>query len=73
MLQSIVRAKAWIAALEDERFQSIEELAEVISLHPKVVRQQIQFAFLSPAMTHAILAEDLRDVGSVSTNWPGSL
>jgi hypothetical protein len=44
----IVRAQAWVTQLRDGRVGSIEALAVSAGLHPKVVRQQIQFAFLGP-------------------------
>jgi site-specific DNA recombinase len=35
--------------------ESIEQLAEASQLHPKVVRQSLRLAFLSPDATSAIL------------------
>lgn len=69
VLQSIVRAKAWVAALEDGRFQSIEELAPAVSLNPKVVRQQIQYAFLSPANAAAAIAGGLACPDTIGLKW----
>ena len=36
-------------------YESVEMLAEAIRLHPKVVRQALRLAFLSPDVTSAIL------------------
>jgi hypothetical protein len=55
LVQSIVRAHAWMHALRDGSYQSIEFLAKANQLHPKVVRQALRLAFLSPAVTSAIL------------------
>src|SRR5262249_19896529 len=55
LLQAVVRAHAWLADLKSERFSSIEELATTTKLHPKVVRQAIRLAFLSPELMTAIL------------------
>ncbi len=55
LIQSIVRAHAWVRALNDETFASIELLATSAGLHPKVVRQELRLAFLTPEVTSAIL------------------
>jgi site-specific DNA recombinase len=55
LIQSIVRAHAWMHHLRDGTYASIEVLAETDCLHPKVVRQALRFAFLSPDVTSAIL------------------
>jgi site-specific DNA recombinase len=55
LIQSIVRAHGWMRSLHDGAYQSIEELAKASSLHPKVVRQALRLAFLSPDVTSAIL------------------
>ena len=55
LIQSIVRAHGWMRSLQDGDYQSIEQLAEANSLHPKVVRQALRLAFLSPDVTSAIL------------------
>jgi site-specific DNA recombinase len=49
LIQSIVRS------LQDGAHQSVEQFAEAGSLHPKVVRQALRLAFLSPDVTAAIL------------------
>ena len=43
---------------KSERFSSIEGLATTAKLHPKVVRQALRLAFLSPELTSAILEGD---------------
>jgi hypothetical protein len=55
LVQSVVRAQAWIRLLQDETYDSIETLADANSLHPKVVRQALRLAFLSPDVTSAIM------------------
>ena len=55
LIQSIVRAHAWAHCLRDGAYESIEKLAEANCLHPKVVRQALRLAFLSPEVTSAIL------------------
>jgi hypothetical protein len=58
LLQAVVRTHAWLAELNSGRFSSIEELATTTKLHPKVVRQALRLAFLSPELTSAILEGD---------------
>jgi site-specific DNA recombinase len=55
LIQSIVRAHTWMRALLDGSHDSVEMLAEAIRLHPKVVRQALRLAFLSPDVTSAVL------------------
>jgi site-specific DNA recombinase len=55
LIQSIVRAHGWMRSLHDEAHGSIEKLAKTSNLHPKVVRQALRLAFLSPEVTSAIL------------------
>jgi site-specific DNA recombinase len=55
LIQSIVRAHAWMRRLHDGTYESIEALAEAKRLHPKVIRQALRLAFLSPDVTSAIL------------------
>jgi hypothetical protein len=57
---AIVRAQAWLADLKNGRFSSVEELAASAKLHPKVMRQALRFAFLSPKITSGILAGNQR-------------
>jgi site-specific DNA recombinase len=55
LIQPIVRARAWVDGIRDGTYESIEQLAEANRLHPKVVRQALRLAFLSPGVTSAIL------------------
>ena len=55
LIQSIVRAHVWVRYLQDGTYNSIEALAEANLLHPKVVRQALRLAFLSPDVTSAVL------------------
>jgi hypothetical protein len=55
LVQSVVRAHAWAQSLRDGTHQSVENLAEANCLHPKVVRQALRLAFLSPDVTSGIL------------------
>jgi site-specific DNA recombinase len=55
LLQSIVRAHAWMHSLREGTYESVEDLAEANCMHPKVVRQALRLAFLSPEVTSAIL------------------
>jgi hypothetical protein len=55
LIQSVVRAHTWIQLIRDEAHESIEQLAETSRLHPKVVRQNLRLAFLSPDVIAAIL------------------
>jgi site-specific DNA recombinase len=72
LIQSIVRAHAWIRNLHDGKHESIEALAEADHLHPKVVRQAFRLAFLSPDVTSAIL-EGRQPSGFSLTQIPKSL
>jgi DNA invertase Pin-like site-specific DNA recombinase len=55
LIQSVVRAHTWIQLIRDGAYESIEQLAEASRIHPKVVRQALRLAFLSPDVTSAIL------------------
>jgi site-specific DNA recombinase len=55
LIQSIVRSHAWMRDLQNGTYDSIEALAEVSHLHPKVLRQALRLAFLSPVVSSAIL------------------
>jgi len=55
LIQSVVRAHAWLQSLRDGMYESVERLAEANRLHPKVIRQALRLAFLSPDITSAIL------------------
>jgi site-specific DNA recombinase len=55
LIQTVVRAHVWVQCLQDGTYGSIEQLAEANQLHPKVVRQNLRLAFLSPSVTFSIL------------------
>jgi site-specific DNA recombinase len=55
LIQALVRAHSWVKLLLDGVHETIEHLAEAYRLHPKVVRQALRLAFLSPDVTSAIL------------------
>jgi site-specific DNA recombinase len=55
LIQSIARAHAWVHCLREGVYGTIEQLAEANGLHPKVVRQSLRLAFLSPDVTSSIL------------------
>jgi site-specific DNA recombinase len=54
LIESIVRAHVWMHSLRKGTYESIENLAEANRMHPKVVRQALRLAFLSPEVTFAI-------------------
>jgi site-specific DNA recombinase len=58
LLQAVVRAHVWLKDLSDSRYRSVEDLADAAGLHPKIVRQALRLAFLSPGLTSAILEAD---------------
>jgi site-specific DNA recombinase len=55
LIRSIVRAHVWVHRLRDGAHESIAQLAQASGLHPKVVRQNLRLAFLSPEVTSSIL------------------
>jgi site-specific DNA recombinase len=55
LIQSIVRAHVWMRSLREGTYESIENLADANRMHPKVVRQALRLAFLSPEVTSAVL------------------
>ena len=55
LVQSIARGHVWLRSLGDGTCPSVEQLAENIGLHAKVVRQALRLAFLAPEITSAIL------------------
>lgn len=55
LIQAVVRARLWLRALDSGRHTSIEDLAAETGLHPKIVRQNLRLAFLSPDLITAIL------------------
>jgi site-specific DNA recombinase len=73
-VQAIARARSWATALESGKYASVEELAKSAKLHPKVVRGELRFAFLSPNIVESALNGDraltLRNLRKVeSLNW----
>lgn len=58
LVQAIVRAHAWLRDLQNSKFATVEELAVSVNLHPKLVRQELRYAFLVPTITDAILNGD---------------
>jgi site-specific DNA recombinase len=55
LIEAIVRAHVWMHSLREGTYESIENLTEANRMHPKVVRQALRLAFLSPEVTSAIL------------------
>jgi site-specific DNA recombinase len=72
LIQSIVRAHVWMHSLREGTYESIEDLADANRMHPKVVRQALQLAFLSPEVTSAIL-EGRQPAGLVPAQIPKPL
>jgi len=58
LLRYFVRAHRWLRDLSSGRYGYVEDLADSVGLHPKVVRQGLTLAFLSPEVTSAILEGD---------------
>lgn len=58
LVQALVRAHVWLRELQSDRFDTVEALAASVNLHPKVVRQELRYAFLVPTITEAILNGD---------------
>jgi site-specific DNA recombinase len=69
LIQSIVRAHVWMHSLREGTYESIEDLADAYRMHPKVVRQALRLAFLSPEVTSAIL-EGRQPAGLVLAQIP---
>ena len=76
MVQTIVRALKWADALTNDGYASVEELAIVANLHPKVIRNELKLAYLAPKIIEAVLSggrgfslPDLRDLSALS--WHG--
>jgi site-specific DNA recombinase len=55
LIQSVIRAHAWMRLLQDGTYSSVEKLADANNIHPKVIRQNLRLAFLSSEVTSAIL------------------
>jgi DNA invertase Pin-like site-specific DNA recombinase len=54
-VQAIARARHWVTELRNGAYASVEELAASAKLNPKVIRNELRLAFLSPAIIDAIL------------------
>jgi site-specific DNA recombinase len=70
VVHAIARPHSWATALANGKYVSVEELAESIKLHQKVVRGELRFAFLSPNIAESVLnggRGNLRKVGAL--NW----
>ena len=63
LIQSIVRAHAWMHLLQDGTYASVEGLADANNIHPKVIRQNLRLAYLSPEVT-------IRNSGGQPTREP---
>ena len=55
LVRAIVRAHIWLKSLSDGTYDSIDNLARAVELHPKVIRSRIRLAFLAPDLTQEIL------------------
>lgn len=66
LVQAIVRAHQWLRSLSDGTHGSIEALAHAIDLHPKVIRNKIRLAFLSPTLTQEFLHGDQPAPGNIN-------
>ncbi|HBF53562.1 MAG TPA: recombinase family protein, partial [Afipia sp.] len=50
LVQAVVRAHAWLRDLKNNKFDTVEALAAAVNLHPKLVRQELRYAVLAPAI-----------------------
>jgi DNA invertase Pin-like site-specific DNA recombinase len=76
LVQAVARAHVWLELLSTGKHDSIEATAAAAGVHPKVIRNRIRLAFLSPAVTRAALAGEqsaglsLADLnGSIHLSW----
>jgi DNA invertase Pin-like site-specific DNA recombinase len=58
LVQAFVRAHAWLLDLRSNKYDTVEALAASVKLHPKLVRQELRYAFLAPRIAAAILNDD---------------
>ncbi len=58
LVQALVRAHRWLSDLQNKKFETVEALAANVKMHPKMVRQELRYAFLAPTITQAILSGD---------------
>ena len=74
LVQAVARAHVWLDLLSAGTHESIEELATAAGVHPKVIRNRIRLAFLSPRFTLAILSgEQSTNASLAELNGPISL
>ena len=73
IFQALIRAHCWAAALTNNDFISIEQLAATVKLHPKVVRSELRLAFLAPHILGSALSGEftsglpkLRNISALS-------
>jgi len=55
LLNALARAHMWRKALLDGRYKSVEDLAQTVQWHPKVVRKALRLAFLAPDIIEAMI------------------
>jgi site-specific DNA recombinase len=55
LIHAIVRAYTWVRRLSDGTHESVEDLAKANGVHPKVVRQALRLAYLSPEIASAAI------------------
>jgi site-specific DNA recombinase len=55
LVHTLVRSHIWLKSLLDGTYKTIEDLAQNIKLHPKVVRHRMRLAFLAPEIARSIL------------------
>jgi site-specific DNA recombinase len=58
LLNAIVRAHTWVKLLNDGIYDTPEDLARGVQLHPNFVRHAIRAAFIDPAITEKVLRGD---------------
>jgi len=66
LVQPIVRAHAWLRDLKNNKFDTVEALAASVKLHPKLLRQELRYAFLAPPIIAAILNGDQSQILSLA-------
>jgi len=59
LVHALIRSHIWIRWLREGTYETIEELAQNIKLHPKVIRNRIGLAFLAPQIVRSILNSGL--------------
>jgi site-specific DNA recombinase len=74
LLQALVRAHAWLSDIANDRFVSVDGLANKADIHPKVMREALKLAYLAPDIVTSIFTGEapfeLADLRKVSAlNW----